>query len=323
MTLVRLGYAAMSMNVKNGSPSQTMTHAQFSKIKDREAAIHKLERIAISNITNCLRLLRHNAAHDINFFRLSSKIIPMAHHPDLPDWNYMPPLKESLGNIRSYLKEHPEMRVDFHPDHFVVLNTPKTDILKTAVRTLHMHKLLLKEMGIEPEQRCVIHVGGAYNNKEKALEQFLTNWGRISVSLQKMIMLENDDKTFTLSDVLYLCEKIGLPLVFDYHHYRANHEEGENWEEKWERVTKTWSSSKLPVKMHISSPKSETDFRAHADFIDAKEFLDFLQRIKGSVPQIDVMIEAKQKDNALFALMREVKKAGVEQADGASFYIKG
>ncbi|WP_050184101.1 UV DNA damage repair endonuclease UvsE [Domibacillus robiginosus] len=323
MTLIRLGYAAMSMNIQNGSPSQTMTHAQFSKIKDREAAIHKLERIAMSNINNCLRLLRHNAAHDIQFFRLSSKLIPMANHPELPDWNYIKPLGESLGAIRSFLKEHKGMRVDFHPDHFVVLNTPKTDILKTAVYTLRMHRLLLKGMGIQPDHRCVIHVGGGYRDKEEALEQFVENWSLLPSSLQRMIMLENDDKTFTIRETLYLCEKLGIPAVFDYHHHAANHEKEANWEEDWKRVVDTWKSSSLPVKMHMSSPKSEEDFRAHADFIDEKEFLHFLHHVKGSVPQIDVMIEAKQKDNALFALMKKLKKEGIEQVDGASFYIPG
>ncbi|OLN22547.1 UV damage endonuclease UvsE [Domibacillus antri] len=283
MTLVRLGYAAMSMNIKNGSPSQTMTHAQFLKIEDREAAIHKLERIAISNLTNCLRLLRHNAAHDIAFFRMSSKVIPMANHPDLPEWNYMRSLQESLGAIRSYLQEHPAMRVDFHPDHFVVLNTPKADVLKTAVRTLHMHRGLLEGMGIDPEHCCVIHVGGGYKDKEKALEQFVTNWGSLPVSLQKMIMLENDDKTFTINDTLYLCEKIGIPAVFDYHHHMANHEGEGKWEEVWVRVLNTWSHSKLPVKVHMSSPKSEKEFRAHADFIDIHEFMHLLHLVKGSI----------------------------------------
>jgi UV DNA damage endonuclease len=323
MTLVRLGYAAMSMNVKNCSPSQTMTYTQFLKTEDREAAINKLERIAVSNLTNCLRLLRHNAAHDIEFFRLSSKLIPLANHPDLPDWDYMIPLEDSLDSIRSYLHRHPGMRIDFHPDHFVVLNTPKIDVFKTAVKTLNMHKALLEGMGIEPEHRCVLHVGGAYKDKEKALEQFIHNWGIIPLPLQNMIMLENDDKTFTLSETLYLCEKMGIPFVFDYHHHLANREEGAQWEEEWLRVVDTWKNSKLPLKMHISSPKSEKEFRAHADFIEVKGFMEFLHQVKGSIPQIDVMIEAKRKDDALLALMTDLnQEPGIEAAGGASFYVR-
>ena len=323
MTLVRLGYAAMSMNVKNGSPSQTMTYTHFLKNEDKGAAISKLERIAISNLTNCLRLMSHNAAHDIEFFRLSSKLIPLANHPDLAGWDYMKPLTDSLELIRSYLQRHPSMRIDFHPDHFVVLNTPKIDVFKNAVKTLNMHKALLEGMGIEPEHRCVLHVGGAYKDKEKALEQFIHNWGTVPVSLQQMIILENDDKTFTLNETLYLCEKIGIPCVFDYHHHLANHEEGTRWEDEWTRIVETWKKSKLPLKMHISSPKSEKEFRAHADFIEVKGFMNFLNQVKGSIPQIDVMIEAKRKDDALFALMTDLnQESGIEVAGGASFYIR-
>ena len=100
MTLVRLGYVAMSTHVPNCSPSQTMTFAQFSKIKDQEAGLRKLERIASSNLNNCRRLLIHNVAYDIHFFRLTSKIIPLANHPELPVWDYMSPLTEELEKIK-------------------------------------------------------------------------------------------------------------------------------------------------------------------------------------------------------------------------------
>src|SRR3954464_5806426 len=125
--IVKLGYVAMSMELQNASPSQTMTFAQFSKIKDRKAAIRKLERIAESNLENCLRLLKHNVGNDIQFFRFSSRLIPLANHEDLLDWNYIKPLKEPLRKLADFLKEHP-VRVDFHPDHFVVLNSLHKDI---------------------------------------------------------------------------------------------------------------------------------------------------------------------------------------------------
>ena len=137
-----------------------------------------------------------------------------------------------------------------------------------------------------------------------------------------MIILENDDTSFTLEDILYLCEKLGIPLVFDYHHHLAHHRH-ENWEEHWERVVNTWKDSPLPIKMHISSPKSEKEFRHHADYVNIEMFFRFLKEIKGSVPQIDCMIEAKRKDEALFQLVEEVKqREDVEMIDGSSFYMK-
>ncbi|CAI8724816.1 MULTISPECIES: UV DNA damage repair endonuclease UvsE [Bacillus] len=319
--LVRLGYVAMSVHLNNASPSQTMTYAQFQRIKDREAAIHKLERIANSNLENCLRLLKHNKGHDIAFFRLSSKLIPLANHEELLDWNYIRPLKEKLKEVGEYANRM-KMRIDFHPDHFVVLNSPQENILKQSIKTLQMHRKLLKGMGIQRSHRAVLHVGGGYDDKELALERFIENWSNVPASIQEMIMLENDDTTFSLKETLYLGEKLAVPVVFDLHHHMMNNDE-EDWYEDWERVVNTWKTSLLPIKMHISSPREGNDPRAHADFINADTFLSFLQKIKGSVSQIDCMIEAKKKDESLFRLIRDLgTKSEVEMIDGGSFYIK-
>ncbi|MFS0576158.1 UV DNA damage repair endonuclease UvsE [Sporosarcina sp. 179-K 3D1 HS] len=321
MMIVRLGYVAMSMELKNASPSKTMTFAQFQKIEDREAAIRKLERIALENLENTLRLLKHNVFNDIHFYRLTSRLIPLANHEELSGWDYMRPLKGKLREIGEFVRKH-DLRVDFHPDHFVVLNSPKPDVLINSLRTLKLHYMLLKGMKIDPTHRCVLHVGGNYKETETSLERFVTNWSEVPSPIQQLIMLENDDTSFTLEDTLFLCEKLGIPLVFDYHHHLAHHREA-SWEDQWDRVTTTWKGSPLPIKMHISSPKSQKEFRHHADYVDADMFFRFLNGIKGSVPQIDCMIEAKQKDEALFTLIREIeKREEVEIIDGSSFYIK-
>ncbi|WP_210367147.1 UV DNA damage repair endonuclease UvsE [Bacillus sp. REN3] len=321
MTIIRLGYVAMSEQLQNCSPSQTMTFKRFHGIKDRDAAIRKLEQIAVSNLDHSLRLLRHNKANDVHFYRLSSRLIPLANHEELSDWDFMQALKEPLKEIAAFLQENP-MRVDFHPDHFVLLNTQKKETLNTSVKTLAMHYALLRGMAIDPEHRCVLHVGGVYGDKEKALERFIENFGLIAQKLQKMIILENDDTSFTLHDTLYLCEKLGIPLVFDYHHHLAHHADG-NWQEQWERVIATWQDSKLPVKMHISSPRSEKEFRAHAEYVDVNMFMEFLDGIKGSIPEIHCMIEAKKKDLALFRLAEGLSKVpGVEQIDGSTFRLQ-
>ncbi|MFC5602765.1 UV DNA damage repair endonuclease UvsE [Sporosarcina koreensis] len=320
MTIVRLGYVAMSMELKNASPSKTMTYAQFQKQEDREAAIRKLERIAMENLEHTHRLLKHNLFNEIHFYRFSSRLVPLATHDELSGWDYMQPLKKKFREIGNFVREH-TMRVDFHPDHFVVLNSLKRDVLINSVKNLKMHYLFLRGMKIDPIHRCVLHVGGNYKDTEQSLERFVTNWSDVPLPIQQMIMLENDDTSFTLEDTLYLCEKLGIPLVFDYHHHLAFHR-NENWEDDWDRVVGTWKTSPLPIKMHISSPKSEEKFRHHADYVDVDMFFRFLNEIKGSVPHIDCMIEAKRKDDALFSLVEKIKgREGIEMIDGSSFYL--
>ncbi|MCA0969529.1 UV DNA damage repair endonuclease UvsE [Halobacillus litoralis] len=322
MTLYRLGYVAMSVHLKNASPSQTMTLNTFRKITDKEAALRKLERIAQSNLQNCLRLLKHNNAHDIDFFRLSSKLVPLATHESFEKWDYIRPLKKELEELGSYAEEK-GMRLDFHPDHFVVLNTPNKERFKASMAILKYHYLLLFHMGIDPSQRCVLHLGGKYQDKESSLERLIENWASVPTGLQKMVMLENDDTSYTLEDCLYVCEKLNVPQIFDLHHHLANHDDPK-WENHWGRVVETWRHSTLPMKMHISSPKSSEEFKSHADYIDYGMFLEFIEKTNGSVDQIDCMIEAKKKDEALFQLVNELKNdPRVEMQSEGSFKWKG
>ncbi|MDL4839606.1 UV DNA damage repair endonuclease UvsE [Aquibacillus rhizosphaerae] len=306
MTIFRFGYVAMSKHVKNSSPSQTMTYKNFIQHTNREAAVRKLELLANTNIENCIRLLKHNKAFDISLFRLSSKLIPLATHEELAGWNYIENTKEKLRQLGDFATEN-DMRIGFHPDHFVVLNSTKTDIVKSSVKNLKYHFDLLTAMNINPIHRCVLHVGGSYGNKPEALERFIENWGRVSKRIQQMIILENDDKTFHVEDVLFLCEKLSIPLVFDIHHHLANHEQSD-WMVYWDRIVHTWKDSNVPIKIHLSSPKNEKQFRHHADYIEPELFLDFAKKVNGSVEQVDCMIEAKQKDDALFQLMRNLKE---------------
>lgn len=320
-TLIRLGYVAMSVNLIDASPSQTMTYKRFQQIEDRDAAMTRLETIARSNIHHCLRILKHNALHGIYFFRLSSRLIPLATHPDLSGWEYISALKDDLKELGQYANDH-KMRIDFHPDHFNVINTPKKDIFKATLINLDYHIRLLQAMAIDPIHRLVLHVGGVYQDKPVAMERFISNWSLIPPSIQQAIILENDDKSYNITDVLYLCEKLGAPMVFDLHHHLANHCELD-WKTHWHRIVRTWEHSPMPIKMHISSPKSDQAFRSHADYVDAEMFSHFLQEINGSVPQIDCMIEAKQKDGALFNLMKDLETMDViEKVEGATFYLK-
>ncbi|MCL7746343.1 UV DNA damage repair endonuclease UvsE [Halalkalibacter alkaliphilus] len=313
---VRLGYVAMSVILSNASPSQTMTVRQFEQILDQEAGIRKLERIASSNLNNCFRLLKHNKAHDISFFRLSSRLVPLANHPLTEGWRYEKALAPLLKEIGEFIiKEN--MRVDFHPDHFVVLNNNSKEILQQSLRTLSMHYKLIKGMGFSHVHRCVLHVGGKKAGREEGLEQFIENFAKIPRVIQEMIMLENDDVNYPLEDVLYIGEKLHIPVILDLHHFDVLHESTDLLA-LWERVVQTWKHSPLPIKIHISSPKDGKDDRKHHDFIDVQRFYDFLQLISGTVDQVDVMIEAKQKDKALLKLSEELSQLNSIQVQNPS-----
>ncbi|NQX70919.1 UV DNA damage repair endonuclease UvsE [Paenibacillus alba] len=328
--IIRLGYVAMSTVVKNASPSKTMTLTSFSKLLDREAAIRKLERLGAENLHNTLRLLRHNRAHDIMVFRFSSRLIPLIGHETLADWDPIPTLSAEFEELGSYAKKS-GMRVSFHPDHFTVLSTPKADVLQKSVEDLERHAAMFNAMGLGMEAMCNIHVGGSYGDKEKAAKRFIANFSTLRPEIQKRITLENDDKTFNARETLEIAEKVGAPMVLDIHHHAVNNE-GEDAVDLWPRIQLTWASAQiesqevganaLPPKIHVSSPKSDKDPRSHADYVEVGPLLAFLRGIAPITPRLDIMIEAKMKDEALFRLMEDFKEQeGVTVVDQASIEL--
>ncbi|MBN2982080.1 UV DNA damage repair endonuclease UvsE [Cohnella algarum] len=326
---VRFGFVAMSVQLENASPSRTMTMANFAKLADREAGLRRLETLAEENIRNTLRLLKHCRYMGVKVYRMTSKLIPLATHEDLADWSPYEKLAPSFAEIGSFAREH-GIRLSFHPDHFTVLSTPREEVLRKSVKDLEHHVRILECMGLDERALCNIHVGGSYGNKEEAGQRFLRNFGSLDERIGRRLTLENDDKTFTAAETLAICEAAGTPMVLDLHHHAVN-SGGESAEVLWPRIARTWERFEplgLPPKLHASSPKSATDPRGHADYVESGPLLAFLRSIAGSTPAVDVMIEAKQKDLALVKLMEDMKAAaadgeGVRIVDGASIEVEG
>ncbi|AIQ11141.1 UV DNA damage repair endonuclease UvsE [Paenibacillus durus] len=333
--IVRFGYVAMSTVIKNCSPSKTMTMASFSKLQDREAAIRRLESIARGNLHNTLRLLRHNRASGIKVYRMTSKLVPLATHPELRDWNPFAALADDFAEVGRYIKEN-GIRVSFHPDHFTVLSTPRPEVLASSVRDLRHHTDMLFAMNLPATAKNNIHIGGAYGDKSSAAARFAEHFRELVPEMQERITLENDDKTFNAVETLQVCKTLGLPMVLDIHHQWVNNEGESPWE-LWPEVSRTWQTplaqkdaatdKPLPPKIHVSSPRSPSDPRSHADGVEPGPLLAFLKRIAPCTPAVDVMIEAKAKDGALFELMETLKgqegtESGIAVLDGASIGIE-
>ncbi len=320
--LVRFGYVAMSVQLENASPSKTMTMAAFSKLPDREAGLRRLERIARENLGSTLRLLKHNRYLDVQVYRLTSKLIPLATHHDLSDWDPYSPLARDFAEVGAFIRKH-GMRVSFHPDHFTVLSTPRPEVYASSVKVLHHHVAMLERMGLDERSTCNIHIGGTYGNKEAAGKRFIAQFNLLEQRIARRITLENDDKTFTAAETLEICEQVGAPMVLDLHHHAVNNPAHDAAEVLWPRIQQTWErrfGGSLPPKLHVSSPKSERDPRGHADYVDPAPLLSFLHQIAHCTPAVDVMIEAKRKDESLLRLMDDLRAM---EASGAAFTITG
>ncbi len=303
---ISFGYVAMSVVLKEGSPSRTITVQNLSKIDSEKARVARLSSIARENLKNTQRLFSHNQAHDIKIFRLTSKLIPLATHSITENWDWFAEVEDELKSLGEYARKN-DFRLSAHPDHFTLLNSPREDVTEASIRDLEYHLRILDGMGLDSSVKLVIHVGGSYNNKEASLERFTQNYKLLSSDLKQRLVLENDDKIYTVRDVLGLCRQLKIPMVLDIHHHWCNNH-NDNIGDYLEDIFATWDGQARPPKIHLSSPKDEKHFRNHADDVEASFFLNFLAQAKQLARDFDVMIEAKNKDLALFNLMDELKK---------------
>lgn len=302
--IIRLGYVAIALNLGKVTSSSTLTYTRYLKL-NKEDRLKKLKEVTYSNIEALEKILRYNIDNNIHFYRMTSNFIPLATHPDVM-WDYLKYFKKDLEYIGKLIKDN-NLRVDAHPDQFNVINSDRERVVENTLRTLNMQVDLFEAMNYE-QGKLVIHIGGAKGGKDIALDRFINNLKNFPKRITDRLILENDDKTFNAKEVLQICEKTNLPMVFDIHHHNCNNCE-EDIKSLLPQIFKTWEDEELVPKIHFSSPREFEKDRKHADYIDANRFLEFIYKAKESVNKdFDIMIEAKKKDIALNILVKDLKK---------------
>lgn len=316
--LVRFGYAAIAFGIKNGSPDQTVTLEKLNKLEKSETRRDLLRKVLKQNLAATRRILCYNRTHQIRLYRITSKLVPLATHPAAAGWDYIAEFSEEFAELGRLAREG-TCRLTAHPDHRTILNSPKPEILAAALRDLDYHDAVFRALGYPPEPQLVLHAGRIYKNKKQSSDRFCRQFSALPTRIRQRIMLENDDKAYAASDVLALCKTVGAPMLLDvHHHYCLNN--AEKLSKLWPDIVSTWGGH-LP-KIHISSPKSEKHPRNHADMINVQSLLPFLTAASKLDHDVDVMVEAKGKDRALFALLNDLERIpGIKRVEEAAIII--
>lgn len=311
---IKLGYACISKTLSNVTTSSTITYTTFQKDKDYK----KIDTAIKSNLNALKEILTYNIKNNIHFFRLSSKLIPLATKSDVI-FDYIDPYKDYYNSIAKIIKDN-KLRIDFHPDEFCVLNSTKSEVVKNSIAILEYHYNLLKALEIK-NKILVLHIGGNTFGKKNSISRFINNFNTLSKDIQESIAIENDDKIFNIRDCVYISKNINVPVILDYHHHICNHDELDI-NDYLKDILSSWHNT--TPKMHFSSPKNKTkkDFRSHNDYINVDAFINFIDILKPFNHDVDIMIEAKAKDEALFRLVRELKyKTNYTFIDDTSFEV--
>jgi UV DNA damage endonuclease len=266
--------------------------------------------------------------NEIGFYRMATGLAPYASHPELTRFRDQPArFAERLAQVGERARGL-GLRLSSHPGQYTVLNSEDPEVRRLAAVELEVQAELFDGMGLGPECIVVLHVGGAAGGIDAGLDRFEEGFGLLSDAARRRLVIENDDRSFGLRDVLRLSERIERPVVWDILHHHCHDPERIPDREALELALATWPEGVRP-KIHYSTPKTAMEekrrkvgrrvertlvlpqLRAHADMIDPIAFEHFLRETAAGL-EFDVMLEAKAKDLALLRLREQLAARGVE-----------
>jgi len=283
--------------IKQNIKFKRTTISSLNKLT-KSAAAEKLSNISFENILNLEKALIFCIQNKISAFRITSKLFSAITHPihgyklsDLPNSDI---LFSKMKNIKR-MAEQNKLRLSFHPDQFIVLNTPNNSTFQNSLNELIMHTEIAEILGIDVIN---IHGGGMYGNKKEALQKLTYRLKQLSPTILKHLTLENDDKCFTPQDLIPVCKEVGIAFCYDAHHHRILKDKL-SIEEATDQAISTWNRE---PQFHISSPKDGWNNKKpnrHSDYINLSDipkcWLD---------KTLTIDVEAKAKELAVLSLMQ-------------------
>lgn len=264
--------------------SLSTNHTCTLKNLSKESVLQK----TAQNAADLIALLEFAHANNIKVFRLGNSFIPFLSHPSFdPSWreDLAPLLDATKERLRDF-----DIRITQHPGQYTLLSSPREDVTQNSLDELRASFWLFDRLGIDEEGIILIHGGGAYDDKESALERVAERIKENSW-LKERLALENDERIFHAQEINALCLEVGIPFVFDIYHHSLN-------PSPFERELFIKSYGKRRAKVHLSS-KGEGRFGNHGDYIFEEDFNSLKELFGEMIYNIDIMIEAKQKEEAI------------------------
>lgn len=292
---MNLGYACINMTL---GKKKITTNRSMIKKTFIQRGINYAAELAIQNVKDLETIIHWNVENNIKLFRISSDMFPWASEYGIENLPNIQEIAEVMKRTGQYAKLN-GVRLGCHPGPFNVLCSPNEKVVHNTIIDLENHGKVLDLLGLynSPFNKINIHCNGVYGDKIASMQRFCDNYDRLSHSVKSRLTVENDDKAsmYSVKDLMYIHERIGIPIVFDYHHHTFN-TGGLSEQEALELAMSTWTNYIVPVVHYSSSKPKESGNpkdkpQAHADYI--------LEKINTYGYDVDVMLECKMKEVAL------------------------
>ncbi len=291
---MNLGYACINLSLgKKVTTNRTMIKKTFI-----DKGLDYVSDLVLQNVADLERIIDWNEENGIKLYRMSSDMFPWAteyNFEQLKDWNEISIILKRCGDKAKQYNQ----RLSFHPGPFNVLTSPKESVVLNTIADLEVHGRIMDAIGLSqtPYNKINIHCNGVYGDKKSAMDRFIANFQRLSKSVQNRLTVENDDKAsmYSVKDLMYIHEKTGIPIVFDYHHHKFC--TGDLTEEQALKLAvSTWPTDIVPA-VHYSESADGKKPQAHSDYI--------FERIDTYGIEVAIMVEAKKKDLTILKYKQE------------------
>ena len=299
---IQLGLCCMNTTLQTQKPPITSSRTvRLNTLETKGFEILKSK--IIQNLKDTLVMIDWNEKNGIKVFRLSSELFPHKSNSKAMSYDYefaLDLLKEIGNKAKMY-----NQRITFHPGQYNVIGTPNENVFNNTVLDLTYHAEMLDLMNMGKDSVIVVHGGGVYKNKEETIERWCKQYYLLPEIVRKRLVLENCEKNFSIEDCLKISEKINIPVVFDTHHfecYKLLHKD-EMFEDPdiyIHEILETWWRRGIKPKFHVSE-QGTGKIGHHSNFIET--IPEYLLEIPDKFGcDIDIMIEAKLKEQAIFKL---------------------
>jgi UV DNA damage endonuclease len=291
--MLRFGYASQNLTI----PATTGRTLRLANLQDAD----RVRALVQANLQGLEAILRWNAQHGIGLFRMSQQIVPFASHPAFPyDWRAEHADGFAcLGALASDLG----IRLSLHPGQFIQPGSPNGDVSVRSIAELRYIAQLLSLFG-NGDSTCVLHLGGAYGDKQSAANAFI-NAMRGETDILTFQALENDERIWTVAEVTPVAQELGIPAIVDTLHHALN-SGGLDLRAVLDLGLPTWQSR---PKVHLSSQDPLKQPGAHAWGVDEADALALIEALHGR--EADIMVEAKGKEGAVLPVMELAATAAV------------
>lgn len=281
---MKIGYACQTIGIpKTG----------FKRCTMKNASEETLTSLISHNLDSLDHIMDYNIANNIWLFRITSDLIPFGSSPvnQLEWWDIF---RDQLAFIGKKAKES-GMRISMHPGQYTVLNSPDELVVERAVKDLLYYTRLLEALDPSQENKIVLHIGGAYGDKNTAMNRFVENYNKLDTAIQKHLVIENDDRIYNIGEVMEISRLTGAPVVFDVLHHAINPDSDNKDIYDWiAQCRNTWKPEDGNQKIHYSEQNTLKKLGSHSETISLVTFQNFINGLEGIKP--DIMLEVKDKN---------------------------